>query len=242
MNPDVTDPKSRAERARVFAALGDPTRLGIMELVSLQDLSPDALAAELGISGNLLAHHLRVLQQVGLIRRAHSQHDRRRWYVQSAMQDWPALAPLVDAGDRLRAPRVVFVCTHNSARSVLAEAMWRQFSTVPCASAGTAPASRVNPRARRAARAIGLPMDSRVPRHIDEVLNADDVVVSVCDAVNEELPAMTNPRLHWSIGDPSAIDTDRAFVQAAGEIRQRVERLVPRITSTAPNSSNREAQ
>ena len=228
-DPRLEGQARRVELAGVFAALGDSTRLGILHTVSLQDLSPDALAAELGISGNLLAHHLKVLQQAGLIRRSHSQHDRRRSYVQSAVGELPWLAGLLGARGDLRAPRVVFVCTHNSARSILAEALWRQVSAVPVASAGTAPAPAVHPRARRIARALGVPLRTRRPRHVQEVLRSGDVVVSVCDAVNEELPPMPNRRLHWSIADPSATDTDRAFRQAADELRHRVERLAAHV-------------
>lgn len=230
-----------ADLARLFTALGDPTRLGILQATSLQDCSPDALAAELGISGNLLAHHLRVLHEAGLVRRTTSQHDRRRAYVQSAVDDWPWLADLLGEHSDLRAPRVVFVCTHNSARSVLAEAAWRQVSPVPCASAGTTPATRVNPRARRVARSLGLPMRDIRPQHLDDVLRADDVVVSVCDAVNEELPDLPNRRLHWSIADPSAIDTDRAFLQAAGDLRQRVTRLASRLLPSTTDTVDAEA-
>jgi len=231
-----SDAARDTDLARLFAALGDVTRLRILQGICLQDLSPDALALRLGISGNLLAHHLRTLQEAGLIARLHSQHDRRRTYIQSTAGRWPWLADLVQDGGVLRTPRVLFVCTHNSARSVLAEALWRQLSPVPCASAGTRPAARVNPRARRAARTLGLPMRALGPQSLDEVMRADDLLVSVCDAVNEELPAAPNHRLHWSIPDPSAVDTDAAFVEASGLLRQRVERLVPRVASAKPNT------
>lgn len=228
----------RSGLVRVFAALGDPTRLGILQAVALQDRSPDALAGELGVSGNLLAHHLKVLLQSGLVRRSHSQHDRRRCYIQSAMADWPGLASLLDVQVRLRVPRVVFVCTHNSARSVLAEALWYQASSVPAASAGTSPASGIHPRARRAARTLSLPLRTSHPRHVHEVLRPDDLVVSVCDGVNEELPSLVNPRLHWSIPDPSAIDTDRAFAEAAGALRHRVQRLATHVSHASQASTS----
>jgi predicted Rossmann fold nucleotide-binding protein DprA/Smf involved in DNA uptake len=53
-----------------LAALGDPTRLGIVDLLQEEDLSPDALAEALGVTGNLLAHHLKVLEAAGLITRS----------------------------------------------------------------------------------------------------------------------------------------------------------------------------
>lgn len=226
--------EDRQRWARGFAALADPTRLGVLELLRLQDLSPDALASRLGISGNLLAHHLKALQEAGLVRRQHSQHDRRRSYVQLTPESIAGLGDVLNggpeglSGPRLAASRVVFVCTHNSARSILANALWREASEVPSASAGTSPAARINPGARRAAKALGLRIAQDLPRSIDEVLRPDDLVVSVCDAVNEELPGLPNPRLHWSIADPSAVGTDDAFVAAAAQLRQRVERLARR--------------
>jgi len=236
------DAAREVDLARLFATLGDPTRLRILQATCLQDVSPDALAVQLQISGNLLAHHLRALQQAGLITRVHSQHDRRRTYIQSMVGLLPWLADLLQDPTDLHPSRVVFVCTHNSARSVLAEALWRQVSAVPCTSAGTTPANRVHPRARRAARTLGLPMREHPPQHLDDVLQADDIVVSVCDAVNEELPVLANPRLHWSIADPSAVDTDPAFLQAADLLRQRVVRLAPRLERPTDRTPDLEAK
>src|SRR6478609_9314286 len=124
-------------RARVHAALGEPARLAIVDRLVPGDASPGELGVELGLATNLLAHHLRVLQEAGLIRRVQSEGDRRRTYVRLTLQD-----PLVRAAvlphypPAAVAPRVVFVCTHNSARSQLAAASWRRVSSVPAACAG----------------------------------------------------------------------------------------------------------
>ena len=227
--------EDRVRRAHVFDALGDPTRLAIVELLQVQDLSPDALAAALEIPSNLLAHHLKVLQGAGVIGRKHSQHDKRRTYVQ--LND-EALVDLLPQPRILTAPRVVFVCTHNSARSVLADAVWRTSSDVPSTSAGTHPAERINPRAQSIARASGLTLASDGPRSIDDVLRPDDVVVSVCDAVNEELTDLTQTHFHWSVPDPSALDTDAAFKDTVRELRERVSDLAPRI-HRRPSSPNK---
>lgn len=223
--------RSRRDRALAFRALGDPTRLEIVELLAVQDLSPHALAEVLGIPGNLLAHHLKVLEAAGLVERSHSQHDGRRTYVTLV---GGALVGLLPSQPEIDVDRVVFVCTHNSARSVLAEALWRSESPVPCASAGTDPASRVNPRAQRAARQAGLPAVTGTPRHIDEVLRRGDLVVSVCDAVNEELEGLDGPRIHWSVPDPSRVGTDRAFSLAVDNLRARVRHLAPRVRQQRP--------
>lgn len=222
----------------MLAALGDPTRLGVMELLAVQDLSPDALAMALEVPGNLLAHHLKVLEGAGLIRRVHSKNDRRRTYVQAVDG---ALRGLLPEPVALSAPRVVFVCTHNSARSVLADAIWRTASNVPSTSAGTHPAARINPRARTAARRSGLTLTQDAPQSIEDVLRPDDVVVSVCDAVNEELGPIDNPHFHWSIPDPAAIDTDAAFAETVRELDVRVHDLASLIHHR-PTPPNRRAR
>ena len=221
----------RVERARVLAALGEPIRLGVVDLLQTQDLSPDALASALRVPGNLLAHHLKVLQSAGVVTRAHSQNDRRRTYVQLVPG---ALDGLLPQPEPLTARRVVFVCTHNSARSVLAQAVWHTLSEVPSASAGTHPAERINPRATKAARRAGLTIVQSAPQAIEHVLQPDDVIVSVCDSVNEELGDLTHPHFHWSIPDPARTDTDEAFTAALDAISARVTQLAPRIRGPRP--------
>lgn len=198
-----------------------------MDLLIGADLSPDTLAVSLEVSGNLLAHHLRVLEDAGLVRRTGSKHDRRRTYVQAIPEACHGLLPSPGA---LEAPRVVFVCTHNSARSILAEALWREASDVPSASAGTDPAREIHPSALEAARRNGLTVVKAAPQSIGDVVEPDDVIVSVCDSVNEELGPVENQRIHWSVPDPAAVGTDAAFTDAVEELRDRVGRLAPRVS------------
>lgn len=212
-------------RARVHSALGEPARLAIVDRLVPGDASPGELGQELGIATNLLAHHLRVLQDAGLIRRVPSEGDRRRAYVQLRVED-----PLVRAAVAPAAPdlvggrRVVFVCTHNSARSQLAAAFWARVSSVPVACAGTHPAARVHPGAVAAGRRHGLRLGRARTAHVDHVLAPADLVVAVCDNAHEELePGL--PRLHWSIPDPVRVGTDAAFDAAYDEITRRVRTL-----------------
>ncbi len=217
-------------RSRTFRALGDPTRLRVVEMLRNRDLSPDALASALGITANLLAHHLKTLEAAGIVERSHSQNDRRRTYIHLVDGALDGLLPPASTS----AARVLFVCTHNSARSVLAEALWRTVSDVPCASAGTRPAPCVNPRAVDAARRAGVTLDASAPRSIEALLEDDDLVVSVCDTVNEELDDLPNERVHWSIPDPSRVDTDEAFTAALEDISMRVAQLAPLVSATRP--------
>jgi protein-tyrosine-phosphatase len=216
-------------RAKVHAALGDPARLAIVDTLALGDASPGEVGARLGMPTNLVAHHLGVLGDAGVIERRRSEHDRRRSYLQLRPAALAALRP-----PRLAPPRrVVFVCTRNSARSQLAAALWTKASPVPAASAGTEPAMRVNPRAVRTAKRHGLRLDPARTHHLDEVAGDDDLLIAVCDHVHETLPPQ-RMRLHWSVPDPVPVDTDDAFEAAYTDLAARIERLAPTIEEHRP--------
>jgi protein-tyrosine-phosphatase len=214
-------------RAAVFAALGEPARLALVDRLLAEDLSPSDVVEELGIAGNLLAHHLRVLEEAGVIRRTRSEGDRRRSYIQLRLDD-PFVWTITHAAaaSHLSPPeRVVFVCTANSARSQFAAAAWNQVSAIPATSAGTHPAAHVHPRAVETGRRHGLHLERVKPAGISEVLQGDDLVVAVCDNAHEELHDDLS-RLHWSVPDPVRRDTDAAFEDAYQELQQRVQNLV----------------
>lgn len=228
---------NRERRAQIYAALGDPLRVGIVELLEVQDVSPDALAAQLDIPGNLLAHHLKVLQSAGIVERSQSRHDRRRTYVHLL----PNVLEGVHFGAKeIAVPRVVFVCTHNSARSVLADAIWKGASDVPSTSAGTHPADRINPGAQAAAKRHGYVISQQKPQLISTVVTPKDLVVSVCDSVNEELGVIPNAHVHWSIPDPASVGTSQAFDAAVTDLEGRIAHLSSRVSylksSTKSNS------
>jgi ArsR family transcriptional regulator, arsenate/arsenite/antimonite-responsive transcriptional repressor / arsenate reductase (thioredoxin) len=211
-------------RARVHAALGDPGRLAIVDALVLGDASPGEIATRLGMTTNLVAHHLNVLADADVVERSRSEADRRRTYVRLRAQ---TLATLATPGLG-RPGRVVFVCTRNSARSQLAAALWGNHSAVPATSAGTDPAARVHPRAVRAARRHGLRLDPARTAHVDAVTRAGDLVIAVCDHAHETMPA-DERRLHWSVPDPVPSDTDEAFETAYADLAVRIERLAPRV-------------
>jgi len=218
-------------RARIHAALGDPVRLAIADALVLADASPGDVASDLGVSTNLLAHHLNVLVTAGVIERHRSEHDRRRSYLRLL----PAAQAVLSAPALPVARRVVFVCTRNSARSQLAAALWAARSRVPVASAGTDPASRVHPRAIRIARRCGLGIESARTARLDTIRRDGDLLIAVCDHVHETLP-VDPARLHWSVADPVPVDTDAAFEVAYADLAERIDRLVPAMDSKETRS------
>ncbi|NEA35330.1 helix-turn-helix domain-containing protein [Streptomyces sp. SID13031] len=211
------------ERARIHAALGDPARLAIVDTLVAGDAAPGELSVVLDLPTNLIAHHLKVLEEAGLVARSRSEGDRRRTYVRLVTEVLAsAVTPSLTA-----APRVVFVCTQNSARSQLAASIWSRRSQIPALSAGTQPAAKPHPRAVRVARKHGLDPAAWHTAHVGDVVERDDLVIAVCDIAYEHLPTGTRPRLHWSIPDPAAVDTDAAFEAAYSEIADRIDRLAP---------------
>nr|BFE76149.1 hypothetical protein GCM10020092_094500 [Actinoplanes digitatis] len=80
-------------RARIHAALGDPARLAIVDALTLGDASPSEIGHGLGMPTNLVAHHLKVLQDAGLIVRTRSEGDRRRTYLRLQPDVLALLAP-----------------------------------------------------------------------------------------------------------------------------------------------------
>lgn len=217
-------------RARVHAALGDPGRLAIVDLLVLGDAAPGELARTLAMPSNLVAHHVNVLQQAGLVARTRSEGDRRRTYLRLVSGTLASIAPAVT----WPVTRVVFVCTHNSARSQLAAALWRRSSEVPADSAGTRPAARVHPRAIRVGHHHGLALDQTRPVHVTEVVRDQDLVIAVCDHAHEQLGnGPSRRRLHWSVPDPARLDTDAAFEAAYTDLAGRIDRLAPAVTQRA---------
>ncbi|MFD0900079.1 arsenate reductase/protein-tyrosine-phosphatase family protein [Actinomadura sediminis] len=223
-------------RAAVHAALAEPVRLAMVDALALQDVSPKELGAGLDLPSNLLAHHLGVLERAGLVVRGRSEADRRRSYVRLVPETLDDLVPAAVRG-LARPSRVVFVCTHNSARSQLAAALWVRRSPVPAASAGTRPSPHVHPRTVTTARAHGLDLLTGGTAHVRDVLEPGDLVVAVCDNAHEQLAAGRSAgRLHWSVPDPVPADTDAAFEEALALIRHRVGRLAAAVDTSAPGS------
>ena len=210
-------------RAALHAALAEPTRLRIVDMLQLGDASPAAMQQNLGISSNLLAHHLAQLTEVGIIARHRSEGDRRRTYIRLV----PGTLDLLAGAAPIRTGRVLFVCTGNSARSQLAAAIWHQTSDVPATSAGTHPAKGVAPGAVAVAARHGLSLADALPRRIEDVSTGSELIVTVCDSAFEELG--DGARLHWSIGDPVAVGSRRAFDEAFDQIASRVHQLAPHV-------------
>lgn len=219
----ITDVDARAAK---HAALGDASRLRIVDLLTLGDLSPTEIRAALGLPANLITHHLNALEAVGIVARSRSEADKRRSYVHLTDTALHGLMP----GRVEHASRVVFVCTANSARSQLAAALWSAHSSIPASSGGTHPAERIDPGAVAAADRHSLDLPDESPRALDAVLTGSDFMVTVCDNAHEELGV--SGHLHWSIPDPVRVGSVDAFDSAYDELERRIIQLAPRLAAS----------
>src|SRR5262249_55837921 len=150
------------------------------------------------------------------------------------------LAPAQTAPRRdRRSPRVLFLCTGNSARSQIAEALMRELSdgAVLAFSAGSRPKG-LHPSAVRVMRtAHGLDISSQRPKHLDTFgRRRFDWVITLCDRVREVCPEFPGEpqAIHWSIADPAAEpggdeETYPAFERTASELETRIGFLLSTV-------------
>jgi arsenate reductase len=132
--------------------------------------------------------------------------------------------------------RVLFVCVHNSARSLMAEALLRHrgYGTFAPFSAGTE-AGMVNPLTLRVLSEAGIPIDGLSSKPVQPLVGAQfDYVITVCDPAREACPHFpgAGTTLHWTFDDPAAAtgsDEDRlpVFRRVLGEISTQIDDFVP---------------
>ena len=217
---------SLLERADAHAALGDPRRLLIADSLALGDHTVAELAELSGMRGNLLAHHLDVLESAGLIARRVSEGDRRHKYITLRFNHLPSiLHPTAISGD------ILFVCTHNSARSQFAAALWTERTGERAQSVGSHPSPVVHPKAVEVAAEHGIDISAARPAGYDQLSGSPSWVVTVCDRAREAGVPAGSHFLHWSVPDPVASGSLRAFRRAFAEIAERVDHLA---TETGP--------
>ncbi len=236
----------------VLDLLGHPVRWGLVRALARSDLRVGELVEEVGERQNLVSYHLAQLRRARLVGERRSSADGRDVYYRldlrrleveldhSANAVHPTLRVVSTHGVAEpagnRPSRVLFVCTGNSARSQIAEAVLCDMSrsTVEVESAGPRPAS-VNPLALRVLDSLGLSTDCIRSKGMEEVVGIKfDHVVTLCDIAREECPELPGDpsRIHWSLPDPAAVGGPepqrlRAFEQTATELKVRIAFALP---------------
>ncbi len=235
-----------------------PVRWQLLSELARSDYRVRELETRIEAPQSLISYHLRLLREGGLVSAARSSFDGRDSYYHL---DLDACAEaFADSGASLhpgmrrdasppvpRSPRVaaLFVCTGNSARSPIAEALFRHHNGggVNVVSAGSVPKPSLHPNTIRVMREeFGIDISGQYPRHLDTLAGRRfDQVVTLCDKAREVCPDFGehSRRVHWSIPEPgAAVESDQAsypaFQRTAEEINTRIGHLLPVLVEHRP--------
>lgn len=252
-------PADRSELPPTFVRLlADPVRWRLVRELADSDRRVRELMDAVGQPQNLVSYHLGRLRAAGFVQARRSNHDGRDTYyhldLERCAQAWSAagaaLHPGLAPGSTTGPPPgpapwwVLFLCTGNSARSPMAEALLRHRAgdRVDVASAGSHPRP-LQPDAVRALAGYGITLAHR-PTALDTVRQRRfHLVISLCDRVRAVCPEFPgNPTMiHWSLPDPASAgdaDTSRAFERLAAELDRRVRFLLARLTESPLRSDH----
>jgi ArsR family transcriptional regulator, arsenate/arsenite/antimonite-responsive transcriptional repressor / arsenate reductase (thioredoxin) len=229
---------------------GHPLRWRLLGELARSDRRVRELVSLVGQPQNLVSYHLGRLRAGQLVAARRSTFDARDAYYHLdlancagaltaaalALHPGLRLAP-VPAAAPARRCRVLFLCTGNSARSPIAEALLRRRAArVEVASAGSRP-KPLHPNALRVLRTYGIELAGRLPQHLSIYEHQRfDYVITLCDRVREVCPEFPGraEQVHWSIPDPAAAggtdqDSYPAFERMAAELETRIGFLLALI-------------
>jgi protein-tyrosine-phosphatase/DNA-binding transcriptional ArsR family regulator len=243
---------------RILRLVGHPVRWRLLQELVYSDRAVAELTELLEAPQSLVSYHLGQLRGGELVSTRRSSADRRDSYYRidlarcgdllhaagAALHPGLGLVPALTAPDgpggrrSRRRPRVLFLCTGNSARSQIAEALLRQQSdgAVDAASAGSNP-KPLHPNAVRVMKQRGIDISANRTKHLDEFVSQRfDFVITLCDRVREVCPEfpMHPDLVHWSIPDPALEGTTErasypAFERTASELETRINFLLAAI-------------
>jgi ArsR family transcriptional regulator, arsenate/arsenite/antimonite-responsive transcriptional repressor / arsenate reductase (thioredoxin) len=236
---------------RFLQLAGHPLRWRLLSELARSDRRVGELCELTGQRQSLVSYHLRQLRDGDLVSARRSLADGRDTYyvlelvrcgeslVTAGASLHPGLASPLSAHEVRGSARAsaLFLCTGNSARSQMAEALAEHLSdgAVRAASAGSHP-KPLHPNAVRVMRERGIDLASHRSKHLSEFTHRRfDYVISLCDRVREICPEFpgTPQVMHWSVRDPGATDASlRAFERTAAELETRIGFLLAAIEHT----------
>jgi protein-tyrosine-phosphatase/DNA-binding transcriptional ArsR family regulator len=238
---------------------GHPLRWRLLGELARSDRTVHELTSLVGEAQNLVSYHLGKLRDAGLVSTRRSSADGRdAYYAVDLTRIGELLAATAEGihpglggrspsrrSDEPEVVRVLFLCTGNSARSQMAEALVRDRSggKVLARSAGSHP-KPLHPNAiRLMGEEYGLDLADHRPKHVRVFADQEfEWVISLCDRVREGCPEFPGhpETIHWSIPDPAAGHVDDeasypAFRQTAAELETRIGFLLAVLTGRAPD-------
>jgi protein-tyrosine-phosphatase len=238
-------PPERSAPPPFLRLASHPLRWRLLSELAWSDRQVRELCGLLDQPQNLVSYHLGQLRTAHLVTMRRSTADARdAYYSVNLTRCGESLAaaggllhpglslvppPPVHSAAEARGVQVLFLCTGNSARSQMAEALLQHSSggAVLAYSAGSQPKS-LHPQAVRVMHKRGIDIRGRRTRHLQEFVGQRfDFVITLCDRVREVCPEFPDhPRtIHWSMADPAAEDNS-AFERTALELETRIRFLL----------------
>jgi ArsR family transcriptional regulator, arsenate/arsenite/antimonite-responsive transcriptional repressor / arsenate reductase (thioredoxin) len=232
--------------------LAHDLRWQLLKALAYSDCRVQELVRLLDRPQNLVSYHLHRLREQHLVSEHRSSADGRDVYYRLELEhirtlylsSGEALHPLLGTTEittregvevmQVEPVRVLFLCTHNSARSQIAEALLRSLggNRVAVFSAGSEP-SAVHPDAIQAMARRHIDLSQHTSKHLDTFIGQTfDYVITVCDRVREVCPVFPNDpeQVHWSFPDPALVEEDkarqRAFEETAQQLATRIHHLL----------------
>jgi protein-tyrosine-phosphatase len=253
-----------ARPPEILELLADPVRWQLIAELARSDRRVGELVDIVGKPQNVVSYHLAELRRSGVVSGRRSSADGRDVYYRAELTRsrdllasaggslHPGLslapAPTDEAAPRGPRPRVLFLCTGNSARSQIAEALveHRSGGTVEARSAGSHP-KPLHPMAVEVMADRGIDIAGRPTKSLNRFARSRfDRVITLCDKVREVCPELPGSPItaHWSMADPAAVgDDDRAtycaFQHVADDIEGRVTLLLADIRDRSTERNHR---
>jgi protein-tyrosine-phosphatase len=253
--------QAQLEPPTVLKLMSHEVRWQLLAALARSDYHVQELVTLLKKPMNLISYHLRLLRTAAIVHERRSAADARDVYYSldllhfqsvykfaveslhpALSEPQPRQAEPIDADNR-PPTRILFLCTHNSARSQMAEALMRHLggARVEAHSAGTEP-SRVHPTALAVLQKRDIDASQLYSKRLDQFVGQQfDYVVTVCDRAKESCPIFPGDpeRIHWSFPDPSAVtepdEQNRAFLQTFVELEKRLTILLAVIDHDRKN-------
>lgn len=238
----------------IIKLLSHELRWSMVQALAIGDYRVNELVMMMDQPLNTVSYHLKLLRQGNLIVMRPSEADGRdnyysldldrlgEWYRAAGLALHPSVMEPQATERRVTPPlRVLFVCTHNSARSQMAEGLLRHLSggQIQVKSAGSQPTT-VHPDAVRTMASMGINIHAQQSTGFDDVINESfDVVITVCDRAREVCPAFPGEghHIHWGFPDPTTVEEDRerqqAFHEVARRLRSRVSHFLTQLSKGA---------
>lgn len=241
---------TRTSIPSILKLMAHKVRWNLLQLLVESDYRIQDLVMLLHLPQNLVSCHLRLLREWQMITERRSNADEQSSYYRVDLEHFHTLyqAAAADLHSSLAhglpgklqpeatpptSPvRILFLCTENSARSQMAEALLRRHShgALEVVSAGSLPANHIHPLAVKVMTSLGMDIGHQYPKYLEAFRGERfDYVVTLCNHLKETCPTFPGDpkRIHWSFADPTLVEGPeevryRAFEQTVLQLSLRL--------------------